>query len=274
MKAHVFGLIFCLVMGATGIDEVTGQTHSTVSVIVNRYADLGPSSYRVRLSGLTTDPFSPRSEASATAPDGTRFDIFSIVQSLSLDQIVARFAGEWTINDSRPELDERPVQRHHFSVTADDLTVFPTSIPAITSPPNGALLPVKFDFTSTGNGIQITAPGLSYTGSGPNRVDFTNQSRFLPKVVQARTSIGTGNSQGEAVPVDSSPARSFSFAVHTYNWSPPMTWTVGVPEPSTLGLASFALLSLTALRRCKSPRRQCPSHDADCRQQTAVVHAE
>lgn len=228
------------------------QSRGTVTVRIEQFADLGPLSYAIRLLGLGPDYFDPVSIVSVTAPDGTQFSASrSLAGRLTLDQIVACFTGEWTINDTQIKLPGTPVQRHQFSVAANHLTKFPTSFPAITSPPNGAMLPARFDFTSTGNGIEIFAPDLSYTGPGPNRSYFIHSSILLPKAARARTSIGICNSLGDAVPLDSSPAKTFSSAVQTFNYSPYVQWTIGVPEPATFGMAGTGLLALAAIRRRK-----------------------
>lgn len=250
MKARIAGLIFSLFVGAIVAGEAAAQTRSTISVNVDRFADLGSSGYLLRLSGLRIDFANLQSSATATAPDGTLFDASaSFISSLSLDQIVARFAGEWTISDTRANLPGTPVQIHHFNVAASDLTNFPTAIPAITSPPNGAFLPAVFQYTSTGGGITLRNSNFSYAGTG-NRVDLS-QFGSLPQVVEARTAIGTGNARGTATSVESSPARLFSYVVQTFNQSPPVQWTVGVPEPAALSMAGTGLFTLAAVRRRK-----------------------
>jgi hypothetical protein len=52
MKAHAVCLILCLAVSVIAATEALGQSRGIATVIVDRYADLGPLSYRLQVGGL------------------------------------------------------------------------------------------------------------------------------------------------------------------------------------------------------------------------------
>ncbi|WP_428304379.1 PEP-CTERM sorting domain-containing protein [Lacipirellula sp.] len=247
-------LLLCLVFSAAIAQQAKGQALGKISILVGRNAFLGPSGYQIRVLGEKGGNV-PDADLSIAAPDGTVFQSgnFSIA-SLSLDQIVARFVGQWTINDVLTNMPGSPIQHHSFSVAAADLTTFP-STPAITSPPAGAHVPAVFSFTSTGNGITIRGPGVSFAGSYPQpgtyQADLSYYSQVLPQVVEAVASFSVSNSLGNATPAESSPSTQFSINLVSTDYAAPVQWTVGVPEPATVTMAGMSLVAFAALRRRK-----------------------
>ena len=224
----------------------------TIFLGVSNRADLGTNGFDIRISGNLD--FLPG--VSLTAPDGTIFKNYGPgrtsmnIESLTLNQITDRFAGEWIINDDRNFPTGVSSQHHRFSLSALDLSTFPPTTPQIISPAEGARLPVEFDVVRTGSGGISLSGDYTHFATSSTHVDLRYMSRLLPEVVEARTwsSVSTTTS---ADPLDVSPVRQFRIAVSKLNLSPPVSWTVGLPEPSTIALGSVAPLSLAALRRRK-----------------------
>jgi hypothetical protein len=213
MHSRIACLALYLVVSGAVAQQAAGQNPGSVAILVGRNAFLGPSSYQIQVLGEKGGSL-PGADLSVVAPDGTVFQNGNFsVTSLSLDQIVARFAGAWTINDVPTTMPSSPVQHHSFSVGATDLTTFPAT-PAITSPPAGAHLPAVFTFTSTGNGITIRGPGVGFAGSypqpGSQQADLSSFNQSTPQVVEAVASLSVVSSLGGATPADRSPATQFS----------------------------------------------------------------
>lgn len=227
-----------------------------ITLSVSHRADLGANGFDIRISGDLDFLFG----VSVTAPDGTVFKNYGpgtplmSIGSLTLNQITARFAGEWIINDARNLPPGVPTQHHRFSLSALDLSTFPLTTPQIVSPPDGALLPAEFDVVRTGSGgVSLSGDNIRY-GINGTHVDLSFRGRHLPEVVEARTWSSVSISIN-ATPLDASPVRQFRIPVFKSNLSTPVTWTIGVPEPSSAAMVSLAMVGVAAFRRLKQPRR-------------------
>jgi hypothetical protein len=94
--------------------------------------------------GSIAGPFqfdvTPFGALSAVAPDGTVFDSATPrIVGLTAEQLTARFAGTWTINND--PLAGQPPQQHQFSVAGERLTQDFAQVPVVISPNEGATVP-------------------------------------------------------------------------------------------------------------------------------------
>lgn len=199
------------------------------------------------------------SGVSITAPDGTVFQNgpgtpFVGVGSLTLSELTTRFAGDWTINDNWNLPVGAPTQHHRFSIDAPALSAFPSTTPEILSPTSGALLPYDFEVLLSSIGAMLlVGDNFQYSLNVPYLmpyVDVRPIPAVYPKVVEARASFFLPLTIN-VTPIEPSPTHRFSIPGGLRSFSAPVTWTIGVPEPSTIALTSFVLLNLAALRRRK-----------------------
>ena len=194
------------------------------------------------------------------APDGTIFAavpeygvIHHELHNLTVTD-VNRFIGTWTINDLQGLPNGVAPQKHTFNVRRSVLTSFP--LPSIISPAEGAILPPIFKVRTSNGGLNLLTPedkgsleALSY--SSP--VERTYQYLFNPGVTEAEIEARAINQSIFISGANAPEQANRSFKVWTIKdiYSPPSTFTVRVPEPSTLATGSVALISLVALRRRK-----------------------
>ncbi|WP_428303922.1 PEP-CTERM sorting domain-containing protein [Lacipirellula sp.] len=186
-----------------------------------------------------------------TAPDGTVFRTRpgDVVGGLSESGLLNRFAGNWSIRDPLTGW------QYRFSVTGEQLAAT-LPVPEIISPADGARLPAIFEIQHTGDGhalAGVTAGGKeSFINYAFNRQ--VNESRRQPGSFPISATDWAFNYNrvilGPATPIGDA-VRSDIVAVVNMSFSTPRNWTIGVPEPTSMLMASSGLLGLAALRRRK-----------------------
>lgn len=257
MKASAGIPLLCFALAALMCQEAAA-VGSLLRLHVNHRADLIDNPYEIEVWGADSiSRYNMETEAvGLVAPDGTYFHTDRTgmpvtVGPLSLFSLITRFSGEWTIIDSLVTPSGSTSQRHSFEVTPSVLTALPPRTPSITWPLDGAHLPPVFNIVQDGVWAWLRGATIDYLTLDKvdlRGVEFESQ---IPQIVEARTSIDYSTTSLDARSLDASPRRRFNVRPVTYSFSLPMHWTVGVavPEPSAIGLATFAFFSLAALRR-------------------------
>lgn len=255
MKAYLSRAITGVILVACLSEFASAQSMPrAIRLLVSHKSEMGANGYGLEFYDGGAH-FS--SGVSITAPDGTVFQNgpgtpFVGVGSLTLSELTTRFAGDWTINDNWNLPVGAPTQHHRFSIDAPALSGFPATTPEILSPSNGAQLPYDFEVSLTSSGLMsLVGDNFQYSLNVPYvmpYIDVRPIPAAYPKVVEARASSFLPLTIN-VTPLEPSPAHRFSIPGGLRNFSAPVTWTIGVPEPSALALSSVVLLSLTAFRR-------------------------
>jgi hypothetical protein len=257
MKAGAGVSLLCFAL-MTIVGQDAYASGGLLRLVVNHRADLGESAYEIQVWGADRLRLPNRETelVSVTAPDGTYFHTDQTgwpvaVDSLSLDSLVSRFAGEWTIIDSLESPSGNSSQRHSFQVTESLLTNIPQKTPSIASPPDGAKLSAAFNVVHDGQNVWMRGPTIDYQTTKQVDLNATVFARNLPEVVEARTSVSISVPMESPRSLDSSPRHIFHVSARTYNFSAPVQWTVGIPEPTAAMMAILAFSGVAALRRRK-----------------------
>jgi hypothetical protein len=180
------------------------------------------------------------------APDGTELDNYEIVSGLSAAELTARFSGTWSIISRTATLPQL-VELHSFTIESFEVEdIAPT--PSILSPAEGAFLPAIFDIDHTGSSYLLRSEKF-VVGTEGGRVNI-NVASLLPAIVDAWATTSVGFVVGNATASVPNPYWKFAVNVNKTTYSPPRTWTIGVPEPTSAMIASLAFVAL-ALRRRK-----------------------
>lgn len=196
---------------------------------------------------------------SLVAPDGTTFDrtspLLRDITDLTEIEFVNRFAGDWTINDAEDTFGgPAPLQTHTFSVSADSLLEFPTR-PVITSPAEGAAVPLQFTATwINGESLSVIAPiGVDEDYLSQSDTMATVRLALPAGVSQMQVGLGVSDTLRGIVSTTStepSPRDRYFIATVKRSHSVIRSVTVlNVPEPATLTVATVAAIGLVNLGR-------------------------
>ena len=240
MNRRVLSALFAwwIATAAFGAVAASAATFpASLILYVDYHPDRGDRPFDFSLSGFAIR------DAKYIAPDGTEFEDRQYVSGLSISDLTSRFLGEWTINVGSLDFPVMP-ERYTVLINSLELDNF-AAVPAILSPPDGARLPAEFPIRQTGDIHVMESMNFRRSSSDPN-VDLSSHAKSFPISVTAWSATSVNLPLGNATTEE-----SYTYVIRATKrtFSPPVTWTVGVPEPSTLGLASLALLSLASLRR-------------------------
>lgn len=249
----------CALLGVLSVAPISiacAQLNPSVTVYVKYYPDRAPTPYDfgVRLLAFNES-------VTIKAPDGTLFETppdsnfnwhdFEDLTATDLN----RYLGLWTINDSQGLPSGSAPQQHTFSVSRSDLTNHPP-LPYVISPTDGSVVPPVFEVKTSHGGFSLRGIGGSGrieslatppVGGGPLRY------RFDPGVTEAVLALRAANQDVDIRTAAAPPRANRRFSVWKVNdiYSAPSTFTVAIPEPTTLTIGCLAILSLAALRRRK-----------------------
>jgi hypothetical protein len=225
----------------------------TVQVQATHRPDVGTEPYSV--SGAIFE----LGESTLVAPDGTSMNPGHEISGLSLDELVNRFAGVWTINDLDVLAGQAP-QQHQFTVTAAALANFP-GMPVVVSPAEGAVVPRVFEITW--NDSNPTHSTFSLLGGPftPRRIaddHYEITVDFAPGVnakVMGFRAYNTRVMELNVTPLQPNSLKRFDPQINHRTSSLLRSFTAqNVPEPAAFTLSSFAL---AAVGRCVRRYRLC-----------------
>lgn len=219
-----------------------------LDVVVGYRSELGAAPYEIQIrAGVASG------NLTLTAPDGTEFKdkgFFTpfVVSGLTSIELTNRFVGTWKIADKTGVFPSDPIHQHEFTISDFALANLPT-VPSLISPPDGATLPAEFDVIHTGTGYELLGSniGSQSPGSGTH-VDWSEYPAYLPTSVTAWATSSNIISLGDSIPLDPSWFRKISVSLVETSFSPPRTWTVGVPEPTASVVGIVGMIGIVAFR--------------------------
>lgn len=256
-RARQFGI--ALLVNALFCVATSHGNDFTVLIFLTR-SDVGAAPYSINFDASDNTWPNPSAPIAGilTAPDGTIFDpLNKSLSGLTLEQVVSRFTGKWTYEDVDVLPVGSPSQFHEFTIGPDAIGGKFQPFPTILSPAFGAEVPPVFDVFK--QPMDPALPGyLDISVESDVKFFDNNHARFtvpmapgeLNKDVTLLAGHIAGVTIGLATPTTPNPANRVAVSLQLYSeTSRPLR--IVIPEPATIALGGFVLLSLTALRRRK-----------------------